>query len=363
MTETLDQLEDFIRAGRENGNGHQVATVNVDFLVNAYHDPEQLYMLQNVSLAMPDGMPIVWGARGLGAPMVERVAGVDVVLRLAERSAQIGYSIYLLGAAPGVAARAAEILQDKYPGLKIAGVKSPMIRSIEETDPGIIEEIRLARPDILLVAFGNPKQEKWIARYGEQLQVPVMIGVGGTLDFISGTKKRAPEWMQRSGLEWVHRLLQEPGRLWRRYSRDMFVFGRLFAIQWWRMRPTNRETASLPSEKPFHFGDNTVISAPGCLSVENIQAFSRLVEETLVATPEVIIDLSHVTRLDASAVGALVGLTRQAREQGGGLALVNVPLSIRKTLEFLQLHKFFQIYLDHANSQDAVISMAKPELG
>lgn len=363
MDETLERLEDFIRVGRENGKGHQVATVNVDFIVNAHHDPELLYILQNVNMAMPDGMPLVWGARCLGALVEERVAGVDVVLRLSERAAQKNYSIYLLGAAAGVALRAKEILLEKYPGLNIAGVSSPIIHSIDETDPSILAEIRLARPDILLVAFGNPKQEKWIARYGQHLHVPVMIGIGGTLDFISGTKKRAPIWMQRSGLEWIHRLAQDPGRLWRRYSQDMIVFSRLFVKQWWWMRPTGRKAASLLSKDQSHHADSTVILVRGCLSVENCRALSELTFQALASTRKVAIDLSQVTHLDASALGTLVGLTRQAQDLGGELVLINIPPSIRKILNFLKMEKFFQITSDTAQSPEINPEITKPELG
>lgn len=246
MTETLDRLERFIEIGRATGRSHQVATVNTDFITNALDDPELLALLQMTDLNMPDGMPIVWGARLLGTPIQERVTGVDTIMQLAARAAQKGYSIYFLGAAPGVADHAARIMQQKYPGIKIAGVSSPMIPANAATDPHILEEIRATHPDILLVAFGNPKQEKWIATYGRQLHVPVMIGVGGTLDLISGQKIRAPKWMRHSGLEWTFRLAQEPKRLWRRYRRDIFIFGPLFVQQWWNMRARPRLARLFP---------------------------------------------------------------------------------------------------------------------
>ena len=363
MAETLDKLEDLARRGQETGIGHQVATVNVDFIANAHDDPELLYLLQNVSLAMPDGMPLVWAARALGVPMEERVAGVDVVFRLAERAAHKGYSVYLLGAAPGVAAHAAEILQEKFPGLRICGVNSPIIQSIEETDPDILEDISKSQPDILLVAFGNPKQEKWIARYSKQLRVPLMIGVGGTLDFISGTKKRAPEWMQRSGLEWIHRLAQEPGRLWRRYGRDMIVFGRLFARQWWLMRGLGNKAVSPKCASQVYSNENGRISLQGCLSVNHIQAFSDIFEQTLTVYTKVTLDLSQATFLDASALGVLVGLTRHARENGGDLVLVNVPQQIENMLIFHKLDRYFKLDLLQDDDRARVSALAKPGLG
>jgi N-acetylglucosaminyldiphosphoundecaprenol N-acetyl-beta-D-mannosaminyltransferase len=340
MAETLDRLETLILAGRKTGRGHQAATVNVDFIINAHDDRDQMTLLQKAEMAMPDGMPVVWAARLLGARMPERVTGADIVLRLAERAARQGYSIYLLGATPDVAARAAEILQQKYPGLKIAGIQSPMIRSIDATDPAIIEAIRAAQPDILLVAFGNPKQEKWIAYYRRQLNVPVMMGVGGTLDFISGAKKRAPLWMQRSGLEWVFRLAQEPRRLWRRYGRDMGIFGWLFIYQWLQMRPWRRPNPAV-LEPPTIHGDQAVLPLRGDLSFGDLPELYRLAEQALSMRSTVRIDLSQVSSLDAAAAGALVSIDRQAREQGGRLVLENASPRMQKTLAILHLGTYF----------------------
>ena len=192
MPEALERLDDFIRIGRATGRSHQVATVNADFVVKALDDPELRGILQEADMATADGMPLVWGARLLGVDLAGRVTGADMVPALAERASEKGYRMYLLGAAPGVAARAAEILQARHPALQIVGVASPPYGSILEMDPAIVNGVRTARPDILLVAFGNPKQEKWISMHSRTLSVPVMIGVGGTLDFIAGVTRRAP---------------------------------------------------------------------------------------------------------------------------------------------------------------------------
>jgi N-acetylglucosaminyldiphosphoundecaprenol N-acetyl-beta-D-mannosaminyltransferase len=152
-------------------------------------------------------------ARLLGQPLQERVTGSDGIHRLAAHSALKGYRLYLLGAAPGVAELAAEHLSAANPGLEIAGTYSgsPSVREEEE----IIERIGAADPDLLLVAYGVPAEEKWIARNRLGLGVPVMVGVGGAFDFVAGVTKRAPGWMRRCGLEWLHRLVREPWR-WRR---------------------------------------------------------------------------------------------------------------------------------------------------
>jgi N-acetylglucosaminyldiphosphoundecaprenol N-acetyl-beta-D-mannosaminyltransferase len=347
--ETLDRLEQLIQNGRSTGNTHQVATINVDFITNALNDPLQLAILRSTSLAMVDGMPVVWGARILGAHVKERVAGVDVVIGLAERAAQNGYSLYLLGGAEGVASRAGQILQNRFPGLKIVGVSSPMIRSIEQTDPNLLEDIKQAKPDILLVAFGNPKQELWIHTFRDQLNVPVMIGVGGSLDFISGYKKRAPNWMQKSGLEWFFRLFQEPARLWRRYRNNFTVFIPKLINQWWTIEVIQRrkcwgETGTVEDCTLYY--DMALIQSQNSITNENSQIFLSAIQRALAMTPKIIVNMSHTDYLDSTGYGVLFGSTQRAREAGGELSLVNVSENIWTALQMLRLDHFFHIFPD-----------------
>jgi N-acetylglucosaminyldiphosphoundecaprenol N-acetyl-beta-D-mannosaminyltransferase len=340
---TIDQLEEFIEAGRLYGKGHQIATVNADFITNALRDPVQMSILQKANLAMPDGMPVALGARFLGAPSGERVAGVDVVLGLAERAVRNGYSMFLLGAAPDVAALAAENLQAKFPGLRIVGVRSPIVRSIDETAPQILEEIRAAHPDILLVAFGNPKQELWISKFADHLNVPVMIGVGGTLDFISGCKRRAPVWVQQSGLEWAHRLSQEPRRLWRRYGRNILIFGPQFARQWLVVQ-MHRRSVSAPLVDEFILHDNAaVIRISRSLTKENWASFVSIFKSALLQTVNLYIDLSQADYLDSTALGGMVRLAWEVRDLGGEIFLAGVPKKIFRQLSASRLENFFQI--------------------
>lgn len=346
MEEALARLESFIEIGRATGKTHQIATVNADFAVKALRDPELRYLLQEVDMATADGMPLVWGARLLGVPLEDRVTGADMVPALAERAAQKGYSIYFLGAAPGVAARASEILQERYPGLKIAGVCSPPYGSILEMDRSILAHIKAAKPDILLVAFGNPKQEKWIGMYGRELGVPVMIGIGGTLDFIAGETKRAPEWMQRTGLEWSYRLLQEPRRLWRRYVVDLTAFGSFFVRQWWVMRQGPPPAPLLPTVGSVIVGDTAVIAVKERLTLENQTDFLEKGQELLAETPYLVVNLAQTTFVDSSGMGALVGLAKQARDAGGKLWLAAVPETVQQTLALMRLDRFFEVVDD-----------------
>lgn len=363
MAETLDRLDEFVRVGRETGKGHQVATVNADFVVKAMADPELRYLLQEADLATADGMPLVWGARLLGVNLEGRVAGADMIPALAERAAEKGYSIYFLGAAPGIAVRAAEILKEQYPGLIVAGVHSPPYSSVIDMDPAIIEEIKAARPDILLVAFGNPKQEKWIGMYGRDLAIPVMIGVGGTLDFITGNTKRAPEWMQRAGLEWLHRLLMEPRRLWRRYAVDMVGFGTFFLRQWWVMRRGNAPTTILPKTDLVIVNDTAVLHVEGHLTVANYDDFNKKAQEALAITPYVLVDLADAVFLDSSVIGSLVGLTKQARDAGGELWLAAAPPTIQQTLALLRLDRFFVMVEDSSRGLALKQSLAQQPQG
>ncbi len=346
MPEALDRLDAFIAIGRETGKSHQVATVNADFAVKALRDPELRYLLQEADMATADGMPLVWGARLLGAPLEGRVTGADMVPALAERAAQKGYSMYLLGAAPGIAARAGEILQENNPGLRIVGVCSPPYSSILEMDRSVLDDIKAAKPDILLVAFGNPKQEKWIGLYGRELGVPVMIGIGGTLDFIAGETKRAPEWMQKSGLEWIFRLAQEPRRLWRRYVVDLAAFGSFFVRQWWFMRQGEASSPLLPTRDAVMVDGTAVLTVQGRLTIENHIAFIEKGQEALAETPFLLVNLAEATFLDSSALGALVGLAKQARDADGKLWLTAVPEAIQRTLALMRLDRFFEMLPD-----------------
>ena len=346
MDEALERLEEFIAIGRETGKSHQIATVNADFAVKSLRDPELLYLLQEADMATADGMPLVWGARRLGVPLEGRVTGSDMVPALAKRAAEEGYSMYFYGAAPGVAARAAEILQEQNPGLLIAGVCSPPYQPVLEVDQALLDDIKAAKPDILLVAFSHPKQEKWIGMYGQMLGVPVVIGIGATLDFIAGEVRRAPKWMQQSGLEWAFRLLQEPRRLWKRYVVDMLVFGAFFTRQWWYMRKGNVSSPLLPTGDSVIVEETAVLNIKGRLTIENRNSFMEKGQEALAETPFLIINLSEATFLDSSALGALVGLAKQTRDAGGKMWLTAVPKNIHHTIALMRLDRFFDMLED-----------------
>lgn len=213
MQEALDKIEDFVRTGTP----HHVVTSDANAILRAREDEEYAAIVRRAALITPDGFGVVWGARLMNLPIYERVTGVDMVTGICERAAQNNWSIYILGSEPGVAATAAEKLAQRYPGLRIAGTQHGFWKRDHIPDEEIVGRISAAKPEVLFVAFGIPAQEKFIARHFEQLNVPVCLGVGGSFDVYSEKLRRAPEYIQRSGLEWLYRVWQEPWR-WKRMS-------------------------------------------------------------------------------------------------------------------------------------------------
>jgi N-acetylglucosaminyldiphosphoundecaprenol N-acetyl-beta-D-mannosaminyltransferase len=209
MEQTLQSLESFALGS----DTHQIATVNPEFVMLAQIHRDFHDALNNASLCVPDGIGIVLGARLLGYDVPERVAGIDILERFSSVASRRGFRIFLLGAQPGVAERAATLLTQKYPGLIVAGTYAGSPRREEEDE--ICRRIRNSAPHILFVAYSTPLQDVWIARNQSRVGVPVAMGVGGSLDFVAGVQHRAPLWVRRVGLEWLFRLVNQPSR-WRR---------------------------------------------------------------------------------------------------------------------------------------------------
>jgi N-acetylglucosaminyldiphosphoundecaprenol N-acetyl-beta-D-mannosaminyltransferase len=210
---------------------HHMCTVNPEFVMIAQRDPNFYHILQRADLCLADGIGLLYAARFLGEPLPGRVTGSDGVPRIAERAAQAGWRLYLLGAWEGVAERAAEQLRQQYPAVQIVGTFSGSPRP--EDEDALVERVNAARADILLVAYGAPVQDKWIARNAPRLNVKVAMGVGGTFDYIAGDVPLAPAWMRRAGLEWLFRLVRQPWRARRQLRLPAFVL----AVLWWKQRP------------------------------------------------------------------------------------------------------------------------------
>ena len=229
---TMHEAVALIEEKIEDGGFHQVATANVDFVINAVRDPSLQELLCSCDLIVADGMPIVWASRILGTRLKERVSGVDLIPHLAQLASNRCYGIYLLGASEKSSKRAAEVLQERFPSLRIVGRYSPPLTSLANMDhEEILRRIEEAQPDILLVAMGHPKQERWLAMHRHRLKVPLCMGIGASLDFLAGEAQRAPRWMQTAGLEWLYRAAREPRRLAQRYLADAYGLARHLPAQ------------------------------------------------------------------------------------------------------------------------------------
>jgi N-acetylglucosaminyldiphosphoundecaprenol N-acetyl-beta-D-mannosaminyltransferase len=325
---------------------HYLATANVDFVVQSLEDSELRRILINADLVLCDGTPLVWVSRWLGNPLPERVAGADLVPELLEVAADKGYRIFFLGGKPEVAAQAVQRLRAKYPDIDIAGHYSPPFAPLERMNHDEIgQRIRDGQPDILLVSFGCPKAEKWISMNYQSLGVPVSMGVGATIDFLAGEVKRAPVWMQRMGLEWVFRFLQEPSRLGPRYAKDLRRFGWAISSQLRALSaPGGRDELS------------QALTATFSMQVIRITAPSRLDRAVLmrdlparfyVRAQDCIVDLSGTRSIDSTGMGWLMRLLRNQREAGRKLILLGPGKNVRKAF--------------HASRLEGVLTIADSE--
>lgn len=218
MDEAINEIEKLILKREPS----YIVTPNVDHIVKLETDVLFQEVYNNANLCLTDGMPLIWISKILGNPIKEKISGSDIFPKLCELSSKKGYKLFLLGANIGIAEKAAENLKNKYEGLSIVGTYSPTYGFEEKEDEinKIIEIVNKMQPDILAVGLGAPKQEKFIYKYREKLNVPVSLAIGATIDFEAGNIKRAPKWMQRIGLEWFYRLYKEPKRMFKRYLVD-----------------------------------------------------------------------------------------------------------------------------------------------
>ena len=230
MQETLQRIDELIQQ-RKNA---YVVTPNVDHIVQLEHNVELQEVYKNADLILTDGKPLLWIAKGYKTPIKEKISGSDLFPLLCEMCANKGYKMYFLGAAEGVAVKAAENLKKRYPELQVVGTYSPSFgfeNKSEEID-FIYQDIREKQPEVLIVGLGCPKQEKFILNHREKLGVPISLGLGASIDFEAGNVKRAPKWMSDHGFEWLYRLIKEPKRMFKSYIVDDMKIIRLFFKYW-----------------------------------------------------------------------------------------------------------------------------------
>lgn len=354
MDETVALIEEQIR----EGGFHQVATANVDFLKNSMHDKSLRDILCSCEMIVPDGMPVVWISRLIGTPLKERVGGIDLVERLAGVSARRGYGIFLLGASESRSQSAAKVLKQRYPDLRIVGRYSPEPKPLEKMDhEEILRRIEEARPDILMVAFGNPKQERWIAMHRDRLKVPVCIGIGGTLDMLSGTVPRAPQWMQRYGLEWLHRTLQEPRRLAARYLADAICLLQHLPGHVAASAAQPRHSGK-PNILVQQVGNTKLISMIGDLRGATLDEFNACSRDACVEGMNIVLDMSQTGYLGPECLASLIRLEGWMRRRREQLWLAALPSHLSRVLRTGQLHNYF---MTTTMVSDALYRTAKAE--
>lgn len=349
MPETLEWIDRLIAQRRPA----YLVTANLDFAAQASEDVELQRILVEAELVLCDGTPLVWASRLTGKPLRERVAGSDLVPRLAEHAEKMGYRIFLLGGEISSLEGAAKNLQARYPGLPSVGYFSPPFAPLHEFDnQQILQEIQKARPDILLVAFGCPKQEKWIYMHYRKLGVPCCIGVGATIDFLAGKVSRAPAWVAKTGLEWIYRMVQEPRRLAGRYLKDVFFL----------LRQSFRESRAIaagvggapPDLQPGPAGPADgleILHWNGALTAGHVDEFAMP-----SLNKSFVIDLSRVTKVDSRGLGVMLRLVRKAWAGDVAGCFIAPSHAVRLVVEVTRLDRILPMV---ASLEEAKLHIAR----
>ena len=344
---TFDEAVTWAVDRMRTGAPGYIATANVDFLMQAWSDPELQRILLEADLVLADGMPIVWASRWFGPRLRERVTGSDLVPLIAEACARERLRLFLLGGAPGVAESAAQALKSRHPALVVAGVFSPPRAEVLEFDhEGILARIGQAEPHLLLVAFGAPKQEKFINLHVRTWRVPLAIGVGGTLDFLAGVQPRAPVAFQRMGLEWVWRMVSDPRRLLKRYTDNLRFFLRE-ARRLRRQRRRARREVPPAAVPPHEAWRDLVVPFPAERSPEDLAAAIRAAPPA----PLRLVDLAGRTWLDSRDLGMLVALAREQRAAGSCLGLWRPAPALEEHLRLCRLDRYLTVCPTHREAE------------
>ena len=310
-----------------------IATVNLDFVMQARRDPEMQRILLEADLVTADGDPLVRTSGLFGPRLRQRVTGSDLVPMLAGECAREGLKIFLLGGAEGVAERVADVLRGQNPGLKICGTYAPPVTGLMEMNHGeILRRLRLANPDLLLVALGAPKQEKFINLHFRSWGIPLAIGVGGTFDFIAGVQKRAPVVMQRCGFEWLWRLATHPRRLFRRYAQNLVFL----------VRTLNRLRRMYWHAPRLHRVGESALELG--IAETGLPGRGRFVQ----------LSMAERDWLSSEDLGRIVGLAALLRRRGGRLVLYGAQPVLRQLLVEARLAGYLELHTNQSDAQARV---------
>jgi N-acetylglucosaminyldiphosphoundecaprenol N-acetyl-beta-D-mannosaminyltransferase len=346
FAEAVDWCMQRIRSGRPG----YVATVNLDFVMQSRRDPELQRILLEADLVVADGAPLIWMSGLFGPRLRERVTGSDLTPLLAEACRDNGFSIFGLGAAPGVAETALRELERRSPGLRLAGWHSPPKADILDMNHAdILQRLRRAEPDLLLVAFGAPKQEKWINMHFRQWRIPLAVGIGGTLDFLAGVQRRAPKLVQKIGMEWFWRMLTDPRRLLGRYAANLLFLARESVRLKLLARPEKRLPRKGPSlsAEVLRHGQARLMSFHPLASSGQVESFLGEAR-ALAAQYALVLDLARAPALNSLELGVLVDLDKSCRARQRRLVLWNVRPRMKRFLRACGLTD----YLDVVSSRE-----------
>lgn len=339
--ETIEWIQDRVRRRQPS----YIVTANVDFLMQAWNDPELQRILIEADLVVADGMPVVKASSWFGQPLKERVTGSDLVPMLGKTAVADGMSIYCLGGDAGVPEAAAKELQHRNPGLKIAGTYSPPYLTLLEMDhESLVQRIEENHPDILLVALGSPKQEKFINMHFRNWSVPVSIGIGATLDYLTGVQKRAPLCFQKIGMEWFWRMLSDPKRLVKRYMTNLeFLISASFKLG--SVRSIMNTRAQVDEPNLVTRWQERMIAVhqmePVADSAAAVQLLTKL-NATLSRAP-LVLDLRGISWLDSLELGVLLELGKRCHQQKQELFVYGAGHRVAKLLKTCRLDLYLHI--------------------
>jgi N-acetylglucosaminyldiphosphoundecaprenol N-acetyl-beta-D-mannosaminyltransferase len=337
LAETLDYCGEAMQAG----GSRYLVTANVDFTTQAYQDPDLRKIVFFADRVVCDGMPLVWLSRVLGYPLRERVAGSDLVPKLLEICGKRGHAVYFFGSDLATLEAAKAIVEARYAGLKVVGIDSPPMGAVVEWDnEALCAKMRASGAQLLLVCLGCPKQERWISAHHRETGIPLSIGVGASLDFITGKQKRAPRWMQKTGLEWFWRMSGSPSRLVTRYGKDLVFLVKAA----WQQAGAQRRRKGLGGTHHVQ----PVMASRQDVQRTRIEWHGELERSGLAGTPvpaqvtsPVLLDASAVTFIDSAGLGRLALLIRLCRTAGQVLVVVKPAAPFRASVTAVRMDSLF----------------------
>jgi len=338
--ETLELVGEMIAAGQP----HYGAIVSVDFIVQAVEDVELRRILFDAHLVLANETPIVWASKLLGNPLPERVTGTALIPRLLALAEKRDWKVFFLGGTEQAIAAAAEKARGRHPQLRLVGAYAPPLKPLLEMDhAGILRRIREVKPDILLVAFGSPQQEKWINMHYRDTGVPFSLGVGETVDFLDGAFPRRKKW--RAG----------------RGANNLRAFILHVLKQWWRLRTKKPALTGVEPEVMPDTSGNFSIQSPVRLGATEVQAV-RAEWLRAVENGHVMLDLSQTLFTDSTGIGLLIRLRKRARERGHQFFLIAPPPPVEAALKMMKLDEFFSIQTSQAGARFLIENLARAPL-